>query len=524
MNNITSILIVDDRLENIDTLISLLKEFGYRLIVAQSGADALKCTELNLPDLILLDVMMPGMNGFEVCRHLKSDPKTDGIPIIFMTALTDVEHKVEGFKLGANDYITKPFHREEVIIRIQTHLNISRLQVELKHVNESLEEKVKQRTIKLYNLNYKLEEEIERKIEAQEKLQKSYETIQQKTNEIALREEKYRLLADNIDDVIWKLDIKTLRFTYMSPSVYKLRGYTVEEAMDQTLDQVLNADSYQSLSQIIPERLNDFYNGNKNALNFRDQVKMKCKDGETIWVEINTSFIAYNDGREPEIIGVSRNITEAKETDKKILNAIIEAEERERNYFARELHDGIGPILSSIKLYFQWLTKPNIQTSKEEILQNIDVTIQEAIISVKEISHKLSPNSLIKFGLIFTLNSFIDRLRESTDLKINLESNLENRLNKEIETTLYRVIVESINNTLKYASAKNINIEIVHENNKIIAHYSDDGVGFDFPTTMKLGKGLGLFNMQNRINTLGGKFTINTSQGKGVNILMEIEI
>jgi PAS domain S-box-containing protein len=116
------VLMVDDTPANIDVLRKVLSIEGYRLSFANSGEKALKIVERAIPDLILLDVMMPGMDGFETCRHLKADEKTQDIPIIFITAKTDMEDLVEGFKAGAVDYITKPFRQEEVCMRVRTHL------------------------------------------------------------------------------------------------------------------------------------------------------------------------------------------------------------------------------------------------------------------------------------------------------------------------------------------------------------------------------------------------------------------
>ncbi len=523
MDKLITLLIVDDRLENIDTLISLLKNFGYRLLVAQNGEEALQCVDLNYPDLILLDVLMPGMDGFEVCKRLKANPKTQTIPVIFMTALDDVENKVMGFTVGAHDYVTKPFQREELIARVKTHLKISSLQKDLQKANENLEEKVKQRTILLTEMNMKLEDEIENRIFAQEKLQASYEEITQKTNELALSEEKYRLLAENVDDVIWKMNLDTLRVTYISPSIFKLRGLTVEEALNETMEEALMPESYKVMQQILSSRIKDYFEEKKGPSFYRDQVQQPCKNGNVIWVEMTTSLIEYTDGRTTEIIGVSRNITEQKEIDRKILNAIIEAEEKERNFFARELHDGLGPILSTIKLYSQWLNKPDLLTPVSEILKNLDFTVQEAIVSVKEISHKLSPHVLMHFGLIFAVKSFVEKLKETSGIKINLQSNIEKRYNKDIEITLYRVIIECINNTLKHANASNIDIKLLENKNKVILDYSDDGIGFDYIEKLKSGKGLGLFNMQNRIITMGGSFTVNSQAGKGVKINVNIE-
>ncbi|MCK5877439.1 MAG: response regulator [Candidatus Marithrix sp.] len=123
-----TILIVDDISENIKILSKFLTGKQFKVLIAKSGKDALKTVSLVTPHLVLLDIMMPNMSGFEVCERLKSNPKTKNIPVIFMTALTEAEDKIKGFKLGAVDYITKPFQKEEVLVRIQTHLHLNHLQ------------------------------------------------------------------------------------------------------------------------------------------------------------------------------------------------------------------------------------------------------------------------------------------------------------------------------------------------------------------------------------------------------------
>ncbi|MBD2437224.1 response regulator [Nostoc sp. FACHB-110] len=133
MNNIpnNSILVVDDVPINIKILLEILTQAGYRVSVAKNGKSALEKVEESLPNLILLDVMMPGMDGFETCRILKSNPKTKDIPVIFMTALSDAVNKVKGLQLGAVDYITKPIEHEEVLARINVHLELRRTQLKL---------------------------------------------------------------------------------------------------------------------------------------------------------------------------------------------------------------------------------------------------------------------------------------------------------------------------------------------------------------------------------------------------------
>ncbi|MEB3280460.1 MAG: adenylate/guanylate cyclase domain-containing protein [Lyngbya sp.] len=136
------ILIVDDRLENIRFLSDFLSEKHYHVRKAINGKAALVAAKTRLPDLILLDINMPGMGGYEVCQHLKADPKTRGVPVIFLSAINEVGDQVRAFEVGGVDYITKPFQLEEVLIRVQTHLQVKNLQKQLIIKNEALEQTV----------------------------------------------------------------------------------------------------------------------------------------------------------------------------------------------------------------------------------------------------------------------------------------------------------------------------------------------------------------------------------------------
>jgi DNA-binding response OmpR family regulator len=136
-----TVLIVDDEPANLDLLFEHLSQAGYKVLVAETGPLALERVELAQPEVILLDVMMPGMDGFETCRRLKQHEDTQAIPIIFMTALTDTADKVKGFAVGGVDYVTKPFHPEEVLARVTAHTTIHTLQKELRQKNEGLRRK-----------------------------------------------------------------------------------------------------------------------------------------------------------------------------------------------------------------------------------------------------------------------------------------------------------------------------------------------------------------------------------------------
>ncbi|MEE3719669.1 hybrid sensor histidine kinase/response regulator [Tumidithrix elongata RA019] len=137
-----TVMVVDDNPTNLGVLVNLLRETGLKVLVATDGEAAIEQIQYVHPDLILLDVMMPGIDGFEVCGLLKSKVGTQDIPIIFMTALSETIDKIKGFNMGAVDYITKPFEQEEVLVRIKTHLTIQNLRKTLQAQNQSLQQEI----------------------------------------------------------------------------------------------------------------------------------------------------------------------------------------------------------------------------------------------------------------------------------------------------------------------------------------------------------------------------------------------
>ncbi len=150
------ILIVDDTPDNLHLLSRMLTRQGYNVRKALNGQMALTAAQTVAPDLILLDIMMPEMDGYEVCQHLKTNPKTAEIPIIFLSALDDVLDKVKGFQVGGVDYITKPFQFEEVLARVQNQLALRSAELEVRVLNSELEARVKERTYQLEDANAKL--------------------------------------------------------------------------------------------------------------------------------------------------------------------------------------------------------------------------------------------------------------------------------------------------------------------------------------------------------------------------------
>ncbi|MEL6816384.1 MAG: response regulator, partial [Cyanobacteria bacterium J06598_3] len=137
------VLVVDDTIANLEVVSQVLEDAGYDVATALDGDRALKLVGINPPDLILLDIQMPGIDGFETCERLKQMPEIEAIPVIFMTALSDPQSKMKGFDLGAVDYITKPFQQREFLARVKTHVLLYQL-------NKNLESRIEERTGELH--------------------------------------------------------------------------------------------------------------------------------------------------------------------------------------------------------------------------------------------------------------------------------------------------------------------------------------------------------------------------------------
>ncbi|MFM6138506.1 MAG: response regulator [Sphaerospermopsis kisseleviana] len=183
--NYATILIVDDNPVNLKLLDLILSTAGYKVKKEMNGLEVIKQVPVLLPDLILLDIMLPDITGFEICEQLKSNPLTASIPIIFMTALTDTVDKVKGLSLGAVDYITKPFKKEELLARVRTHLHLKNLIQSLENQNIELRE--------LTQKNQDLEQRVaERTAELQEALEKEKELNQLKSRFITMASHEFR--------------------------------------------------------------------------------------------------------------------------------------------------------------------------------------------------------------------------------------------------------------------------------------------------------------------------------------------
>jgi PAS domain S-box-containing protein len=317
--NSSKVLVVDDSRASLKLMTLQISRAGYTVFSAETGEEALEIVQTNLPDLILLDINLPGISGFDVMERLKESPQAAGIPVIMISAATDLECQVKGFAVGVVDFVTKPTMEPLLLARIKLHLELSRTRNELEQSNQQL----------------------------------------------STSQARYRLIAENTSDVIWSMNPHSGRLNYVSPSVYKLRGYTAEEVLVQTVDETLTRASRELAHQIIAEKLAEIAFGDHSQLFRQAELEQICKDGSTVWVEVSATFILDAAGLLSEIIGVSRDITARRQADASLreLQAQLLQNEKMASIgqlsagIAHEINNPIGFISSNLNTLGKYIDK-----------------------------------------------------------------------------------------------------------------------------------------------------------------------
>jgi len=246
--------------------------------------------------------------------------------------------------------------------------------------------------------------------------------------------------------------------------------------------------------------------------------------GRTFPVEINNRPIKFNNKQ--ALLCFARDISERKQMEREILSAIIQTEEKERGRIARDLHDGLGPLLSSLKLYVKVFETADKIKKRDEMLKITNEIIDESLLLIKEISNNLSPHVFNDFGLASAIQSFCKKITLTKAIDIKFDSNVyDQRFEPNVEMVLFRVLKELVNNTIKHALANRIEIFLLRTESLLSLIYSDNGIGFDIKKVLdNTASGMGISNIINRIGSINGKLMFESQTEKGIQVKIGVAL
>lgn len=221
---------------------------------------------------------------------------------------------------------------------------------------------------------------------------------------------------------------------------------------------------------------------------------------------------------------LKRAETDRMRSDRRLLNAIINTEETEKKRFAKDLHDGLGPLLSTVKMSLSALMPMVSDPVGKEILGNTNHVVNEALSSIKEIANNMSPHVLTNLGVASAISTFASKINQTRSVSIDFRTNMEGeRFDTDKEVVMYRAACELINNGMKHSGASRIEMDL-HRHQKIITlQYLDNGRGFDTEKlTSEEAVGMGIPNIETRVRAVDGVFLIESSKGKGTSALIRV--
>lgn len=247
------------------------------------------------------------------------------------------------------------------------------------------------------------------------------------------------------------------------------------------------------------------------------------RTGKIIPVEINSRLLDFN--QQQAILSISRNLKVRNELERKVLSAVIQTEERERERFSKDMHDGLGPLLSTVKLYVgEIANSDNTANEKELYIKQVNEIIDEAVASTREISNNLMPRVIHEYGVVKAIQAFCNKINLTNRIKIEFQTTgVDQSMDMNIQLILFRVISELINNTIKHAKATLITIHIEAKGDRIRVEFTDNGIGFNTEKIMGDKKtGIGLKSIISRIKSINGVCKFSSEEGKGFRIIIEI--
>lgn len=511
--NAHTVLIVDDTPSNLALLVGMLEQRGLRLVVAQDGEEALRRVPFASPDLILLDVMLPGMDGFAVCRQLKAMPAPfNAIPVIFMTALGGSADKVAGFAAGGVDYVTKPLQMDEVLARVATHLRHASMQRQLAEQNTLLAEENAQRRAAQQAL-----QQYRAGLEAQ---------VAARTAQLHESERQFRTLCENSPDAIARYD-RRLRRVYVNPAYLDATGLSEEEALARPLGYLWRAT--------------------QPVAGYEATLRKVLADGEPASLELTFSqrepvgdvairMVAERgpDGGITGVLAIARDVTALKQAEREVAASYAQlrelaahregAREDERKRIARELHDELGQCLTALRMSTGLLrvrfgaATPGLS----EHVASMTAMVDDTLAVVRHVAAMLRPPAL-DLGLGSALEWLATEIKRHHGVRCQLRMELDDaELDEEVATALFRVVQESLTNVARHAHVGEVAVTLRRHDDRCLLQVRDRGRGFNPRQVPR--QSFGLLGIRERVHGLGGELVLQSAPGSGTRLQVSLPL
>ncbi len=487
------IMIVDDTPANLNLLMEILLKKGHQIVAFPSGQQALEAASKTPPDLILLDIRMPGMDGFEVCRKLKQDPDLQDIPVIFISALQDVSDKVQAYNTGGVDYVSKPFQPEEVYARVETHLRLNRL------LRES--------------------------------------------------EESRRVLIEELPDIIVRFD-RQARHVSVSDNIRDLGITEPGEYIGRTHRELGYSES---CCRFWEKSIATVFDSGEPL---EEEMSLYSGENEGLIHNVRMVPERDSSGNIVTVLAISRDITLQKQAQQALLNAKKDAEaaNQAKNEFLANMSHEIRTPLNGIDGVMQMLLSTSLTAEQKKFLEmgmQASKRLTELLSDILDLSRLEAGRNDIQENL-FSLRDICDVLTElfaitSRDKGVSIDFNLSPLLPSKVlgdATRVRQVLYNLLGNSIKFTSQGTVSLDISPVNSpeqgkkNLLFTVSDTGEGIPKdkletilqPFTMANGSstrrhqgaGLGLSVTHRLVELMGGSISIESTQGQGTSVYVTL--
>ena len=456
------ILVAEDSIIVNQHIYKTLEVAGYKAVSAYSGEEAVQLAREHSPDLILMDIMMETKtDGIEAAQEIKD---TLDLPVIFLTALTDGGTLEQVKTSQPYGYIVKPFNEVELLSNIKVAIHKSRAE-----------------------------------------------------NEVKNNRDLFQSSINSIDQAFILLDSQGNIF-YVNQKAEALIGKSFKELVGQP-GSILPIYHSVSGNFVTVPHLKTF----SKELVFNEELLIRTATddrpiGDIILKEVQSqkssgfTLFLFKD-----ISDRVRARRLEKEMEKRRITSLIEGQEHERDRIAREIHDGIGQLVNLIKIKVKGLAD---NAAKEELVQITEETLKE----VRSISEHLHPSQLNDFTLESNIEKLLDQLNSTSEVRFRFSHGDVPALNKTVKSHLFRIVQEAVSNVLKHAQANEATIQLYGFGNELQLTIEDDGVGYDSEKIDQTDNHHGLLNMEYRVNSMKGEFTLDSNVQHGTMIMIKVPI